>query len=235
VGAAADHRNLTHEAMGKAIVPSGPCTRERCTMPSVFPWQSSTCHGVRVTTDEHAYEARYGWSRRNVGLAAFGVLCLVIAVISELTPHKLPIGEAVFVGLFGLAGVVVTVMSSAGKKLAFRVDDSGLTMVGSALRPRPVHIPWHDIEAIVLWKQRLPRRVRMPYIGVRRRPNAPELATPGRGPVGRAAIGTLVPHMNADIVYASIAVSMWKLDVDRLSTAVTHYAAVAVEYDPSWM
>ena len=99
------------------------------------------------------YVARYGWNRRSgsliVGAAVFVLLALTVPMSLAL--------RVVTLVFFG-GGALVFIASIATRRVALRVDASGVTLGGSPGRygATTVLIPWADIREIVLWRQPMP-------------------------------------------------------------------------------
>lgn len=173
-----------------------------------------------MAAESFVYEARYGWSGRTARIVVVG---LVFAAAGFALPLALRIIDIVLFGggaLFFLA-VICT------RRVAFRVDASGVTLGGTPLRYRSGTrmVPWHDIRKIVLWEQQLPYGNSMRYVGLERRKGAPPLAGRRSQRLSRSAARTLVPdHVSGDTLLASRAVNSWRLDTDRLAAAVAHFA-----------
>ncbi|MGW2559112.1 hypothetical protein ACWCXB_07660 [Streptomyces sp. NPDC001514] len=167
------------------------------------------------------YEARYGFDRRTVAVLAVSALFCAAALIPGADfSWRLQIATLV---LFGGGGLLMTA-GALTRKVAFRVDESGVLLGGSPLRYRAttVHVPWEDITAVVLWQQRVPHAT-IPWIGVARPEGAPPLPGPGQGRFARAVGGALAP-VPVDLLMASRAVNGWRLDKGRLAAAVAHFA-----------
>jgi hypothetical protein len=109
------------------------------------------------------------------------------------------------------------------RKVALRVDETGVLLGGSPLRYRATtaHVPWEHIEAVALWSQPVPSS-EIPYVGLVRHDGAPPLP----GPQGRMAraVGNALTPVPFEVLMASRAVNGWRLDPARLTTAVTHFA-----------
>ncbi|MGR6998750.1 hypothetical protein ACU686_12560 [Yinghuangia aomiensis] len=59
----------------------------------------------------------------------------------------------------------------------------------------------------------------MDHVGLRRRRGAPSLPGPNQA-LGPGQTSRLAPHVEHEVFLASRAVSAWRLDVDRLQSAV---------------
>ncbi|MER8161623.1 hypothetical protein [Streptomyces sp. NPDC094472] len=118
--------------------------------------------------------------------------------------------------------------------VAFRVDDRGVTLGGAPARYRSqtAFIPWGDITSVVIWQWHLkdgapgwvPADQTRDYIGVSRRPGAPPL--PGANiRMQPEQTKKQAPHIDHQLFLASRPISLWRLDLERLRTAVTTFAA----------
>ncbi|MFD9004082.1 hypothetical protein ACFV0T_24480 [Streptomyces sp. NPDC059582] len=170
-----------------------------------------------VDDNSPVYEARYGWDLKTTGVVAVCAGFTAVLLFSD-TP---PLMQALGLLLFGGGGVFMAFMALS-RKVAFRVDETGVLLGGSPARyaATTAHVPWQDVTALVLWRQTV-RSASVPYVGVSRREDAPAL--PGDGPKRRAVLERMVP-VPADVAIASRAVTGWRLDQDRLATAVAHFA-----------
>jgi hypothetical protein len=175
---------------------------------------------VGMAPESFVYEARYGWNGRTGRIVVVGI---VFAVAGVALPLVLRIIDIVFFGggaLFFL-GVICT------RRVAFRVDASGVTLGGTPPRYRSGTrmVPWADIRKVVLWEQPMPYGRSMRYVGLVRRKGAPPLAGRRGQRLGRATARALVPdHVSGDTLLASRAVNSWRLDTGRLAAAVEHFA-----------
>jgi hypothetical protein len=109
--------------------------------------------------------------------------------------------------------------------VALRVDASGITLGGSPGRYRSTTwlIPWADIKDVVLWRQTMPYGRSMRYVAVTRRKGTPPPAGRRGQRAGKVTARTLTP-VNGDTLLASRAANLWRLDTDRMSAAVAHFA-----------
>jgi hypothetical protein len=173
-----------------------------------------------MSPESFVYEARYGWSARTARIVIVG---LVFAVAGIALPLAWRIIDIVFFGggaLFFL-GVICT------RRVAFRVDASGVTLGGTPPRYRSGtrFVPWADVKKVVLWQQPQPYGNSVRCIGLERRRAAPPLAGRRGRRFGRATARALVPdHVSGDTLLASRAINSWRLDTDRLTAAVEHFA-----------
>ncbi|MET9471376.1 hypothetical protein [Streptomyces sp. NPDC002922] len=163
------------------------------------------------------YQARYGWDLRTAGVVALSAVFTAVLLLPGVPLFAQILG----LPLFGGGGLFMSYVALS-RKVAFRVDETGVLLGGSPARYRATtsHVPWDDITGFVLWRQAA-GGASLPYVGVTRREGAPAL--PGDGPKARAALEYLVP-VPADVALASRAVTGWRLDKDRLVTAVAHFA-----------
>ncbi|MFE7748550.1 hypothetical protein [Streptomyces sp. NPDC057428] len=165
------------------------------------------------------YEARYGVDRRSLGVLAGSALFTVFLALADFTLVQRVLGLVLFGG-----GGVFFAFTTVSRKVAFRVDGTGVLLGGSPARYQATtaHVPWEDITAVVLWRQHSAAGI--PWVGVARRPEAGPLPGPGQGRAARATMRALAPEVPADVALASRAVSGWRLDRDALSAAVAHFA-----------
>jgi hypothetical protein len=192
----------------------------------------SAVQDLTMLAEPAAYEARYRWTPLMGGSIA-GAAAFVL--VGALVPMPLII-RVLCVGYFGFAGVngLAYVLS---RKIAFRVDQSGITLGGSPFRYRSStrFFPWGDITKIVIWQRDVPITlwrwtlfsVTFRYIGLQRRPGAPPVAGDGSGRLDRPAFTAPVVGIAAG---AARKVTAWRVSADQLSAAVAAYAHnVAVE------
>ncbi|MCH0563392.1 MULTISPECIES: hypothetical protein [unclassified Streptomyces] len=167
--------------------------------------------------DSPVYTARYGWDLRTTCVVALSLLFASVLLLPDTPLFARILG----LPLFGGGGLFATYVAFSGK-VAFRIDETGVLLGGSPARygATTAHVPWDDITGFVLWRQAAgPASVR--YAGVVRREGAPPL--PGDGPRSRAVLERLVP-VSADVAVSSRAVTGWRLDKERLTGAVAHFA-----------
>lgn len=174
-----------------------------------------------MTTDEASplYEARYGWDRRTTAVVATAAVFTAVLPMTDASPVLRVLG----IVLFGGGGLLMAV-NALSRKVAFRVDGTGVLLGGSPARyaATTAHVPWQDIAAVVLWRQGT--AAGMPWVGVARHPGSEPLPGPGQGRAAHATVRALVPHVPADVTLASRAVTGWRLDREQLAAAVTHFA-----------
>lgn len=170
------------------------------------------------------YQARYGWDRKTAGLVALSVVFTAILLLPD-TPL---IARILGLPLFGGGGLFLAFAASS-RKVALRVDETGVLLGGSPARYAATtdHVPWGDITGVVLWRQAV-SGASLSHVGVSRREGAPPLR--GGGPRARAAVRFLVP-VPVEVALASRGVNGWRLDKDRLVTAVAHFAPDIAVHD----
>jgi hypothetical protein len=174
-----------------------------------------------MSTNE-AYVTRYGFPPKHWGVIAIAATFTLLAIFLPMGTF-LRIATLVFFG----GGGVLLLVAGLSRKVALRVDESGVTLGGSPLRyaATTAHVPWRDVEAVVLWRQEL--AAGMPYIGVLRPHGAPALPGIPTGTAGRAMMSAtekLAGAPDARLVTASRAITGWHLDDDRLATAMQRFA-----------
>jgi hypothetical protein len=163
------------------------------------------------------YVERFGFSWR---IALRIATCVLFVVVGLTVPMPVALRVCCVV-LFGV-GVLVFARIAASREVALRIDASGVTLGGSPLRypSTTEHLPWADIEAIVLWRQQV-RTATLRYIGVQRGPQAP---APRGSRLGDSISTSLVPHVPAELVRSSRPIAGWRLDPRRLAEAVARFS-----------
>ncbi|WP_306359279.1 hypothetical protein [Nocardia sp. CC227C] len=167
-----------------------------------------------------SYEARFGFDLRSTGILG---ICALFVVIALVVPDMSVALQVITIVFFGGGGVFMAA-GMASRELALRVDDDGITLGGPPLRRKDttVSVPWSDIAAVVLFRQRVSHGASMRYIGVRRHEGLPPLPR-AQGMAAKAA-PRLIPHIPPDVIAASRPISGWRLDEDRLAAAVRQHA-----------
>jgi hypothetical protein len=162
------------------------------------------------------YVARYGWNGRSGGLLIGAAVFVLIAVT---VPMSLALRVVTLV-LFGGGGALVFIASIATRRVALRVDASGITLGGSPGRYRSTTclIPWAEVREVVLWRQPMPYGRSMRYVAVARHSGAPPLAGRRGRRAARVAARALTP-VSGDMLLASRAANLWRLDTDRMTAA----------------
>ncbi|WP_280356406.1 hypothetical protein [Nocardia otitidiscaviarum] len=167
-----------------------------------------------------SYEAHLGFDLRLMPALGGCALFVVAALFVPMTPVALQVATIVFFG----GGGVLLIGAMMSRALALRVDDEGITVGGSPLTGNAnlVFVPWAEVVAVILFRQRLSHGATMRYIGVQRRACLPPLPR-ARGRTAKFA-AYLIPHVPPDVIAASRAISGWRLDADRLTAALQHHA-----------
>jgi len=173
-----------------------------------------------VSPEPGVYVARYGWNGRSGGLIIGAAVFVLIAVT---VPMSLALRVVTLV-LFG-GGALVFIASIATRRVALRVDASGITLGGSPGRYRSATrlIPWADVREVVLWRQPMPYGRSVRYVAVARHKGAPPLAGRRGRRAGQVTARALTP-VSGDMLLASRAANLWRLDTDRMTAAVAHFA-----------
>lgn len=170
------------------------------------------------------YVARFGFTPRDLILVPS---CLIFVVVGALVFADSPLLGALGI-LLGAGYIMLTLVAWLSRRVALAVTAEGITF--GALPPfaRSASVRWSDIEAVVLWRQRVWRpglwRGSIFYIGVVRHAGA----SPGPGSATDAALRKVnrafVPaEVSDDLVADSRAISFWRLDRARLTAAVGHF------------
>lgn len=179
-------------------------------------------HHRRMLREALVYEERYHWTRTSTtGLAAFSVF----ALIGVIAPAPLPL-RVVIVAVFG-CGAFLTVIVPASRKVALRIDASGITLGGNPLRYQATTrvIPWNEVQGVFLWR----RRPGVRYLGVERPPGAPPLSSGGTGKADRTAFYLAPnPQVPSPTLKVGTTRGMQAFSVDdaRLSDAIARYAPI---------
>jgi hypothetical protein len=166
--------------------------------------------GVLLNVD--CYQELHRLTGRIAGSLAFSLVFLAVGIFFPL-PFLERVLYLAFGGVIALRAVAVV----AGRMMAFRADQAGITL-GSDLfnlpfRFSPVFISWADIERIVLYRRLRGQLRGVERIGIERRPEAPALRH-GNEP----APGCPVPGVAAG---ATRLITTWQLDRQRLAAATT--------------
>ncbi|MFI5534100.1 hypothetical protein ACIA8O_36740 [Kitasatospora sp. NPDC051853] len=162
------------------------------------------------------YESRHGWSARNAAVLAIAVL--MTAGTFLIDPSQTTVWlQILTLLLFGGGGTVIA-YNAISKKVALRVDATGVLLGGAPLRYRAttVLVPWSEIAGVELWIQYSAKK--LPYVGLHRHPDLPPL------PGGRSRIGAAAVGKPAALVAASRAVNGWRLNTPALLAAIHHHA-----------
>ena len=179
-------------------------------------------HHRRVLHESLVYEERYHWTRTS-NTALIG--CGIFVLFAVLLPMPLPLRVAI-AALAG-CGAFFSVIVAASRRVALRVDASGITLGGSPLRYKATTrvVPWHEVQGVFLWQ----RANGVRYLGVERPAEAPPLSPGGTGRADRTALCLSPdPQVPALTLTGGTTRGMQAFSVDeaRLSQAIAFYAPV---------
>jgi hypothetical protein len=183
------------------------------------------------------YIERYRWTR-TITLSIAADLVFVALVVFVPTPAIIRIPCIAVFGWFA-AYSVAGVLSG---KVALRVDDGAVTLGGGPFRYAATtrFHRWEDIERITLWERHIPMEIwrwtpfvlgPIRYIGLRRRPSAPQITAAGTGRADWPAHGAPVGGIAAG---AARNITAFRVDLERLTQSVAAFAPdVVVESGPA--
>ena len=126
------------------------------------------------------YEERYHWTQTSTTiLIGCGMLMIIGALAGS--PRTSVVLQVLLVAAGG-CGAFFDVLYPASRKVALRVDASGITLGGSPLRYKATTrvIPWPEVQGVFLWQRGFGR-----YLGVERTDEAPPLSPGGTGRADR--------------------------------------------------
>lgn len=183
-----------------------------------------------MRSGDFVYQARYGWSGTSWWLSAAGLALISTAFLGVRA--ILIVVLCVPCGAFLLANVLSALI---GRPVAFRVDESGVTIGGNPIpfwyRASTRFVPWAQVQQVRIWRRDFPLTIgsrlrfnlgRVQYVGLVRGPGGPDLSE--RGFLGSHA-NTPAYQGPSDITAgAARVVSMWTLDRSRLERAVSAFA-----------
>lgn len=175
----------------------------------------------RVLPDALVYEERFRWTRTSVTALA---LCSGFVLVAIATPH-MPLPLRVVTVACCAYGAFLSVIVPASRKVALRVDASGLTLGGSPLRYKATTrvVPWHEAQRVFLWRRGPGAR----YLSVERPASAPPLSPGGTGKADRRAL-YLAPNPQVPSPTLKVGTTRgmhaFSIDDARLSDAIAHYA-----------
>jgi hypothetical protein len=180
----------------------------------------------RVPSDPVVYEERYRWTR-NSNTALLGCsICMLfgIATLFGISPRT-PIALGVFLIAGGGCGAFLTVFVPLSRKVALRVDASGLTLGGNPLRYKATTrvVPWDEVQRVFLWQ----RGPGIRYLSVERPDDAPPLSPDGTGAADRLPFQrSRWPQVPSPTIQAGTTRGMQAFSVDDvlLTDAIGHYA-----------
>ena len=174
-----------------------------------------------MPSDPVVYEERYRWTRTSsTALIGCSMLMLIFIVLPQ--PHHLP--RAPFIALCA-CGAFLAVFVPLSRKVALRVDASGLTLGGNPLRYKATTrvVPWHEVQRVFLWR----RGPGVRYLSVERPADAPPLSPGGTGTADRLPFfRSPNPQVPSPTLKVGTTRGMQAFSVDdaRLSDAIGHYA-----------
>jgi hypothetical protein len=180
-------------------------------------------HHRRMLHESLAYEERYHWTRASTTALAACSVFVLIGVVAPAAPLRL---RVVFIALGG-CGAFLSVIVPASRKVALRIDASGITLGGNPLRYKATTrvIPWNEVQRVFLWR----REPGVRYLGVERPDDAPPLSPGGTGQADRPA---LYLALNRQVPSPTLKVGTtrgmqaFSVDDARLSDAIAHYAPI---------
>ncbi|UCM91176.1 hypothetical protein [Streptomyces marincola] len=188
-------------------------------------------------SESDVYLARFGWHVASSSLAACGLAVVVFACLGGLV-----LWLALLIGAVGAVVFVVFAGAARGRGVALRVGPEGVTLGGGPLpfgRVHPTHVPWPEVEAVLLWGPAAPAGAGPRYVGVRVRAAAEAPAWPPRAAAPAARVPSRVaaaPPARADLpagpprdgAVLGRAIQGWRLDRARLLAAVAAFAPEGV-------
>jgi hypothetical protein len=170
------------------------------------------------------YEERYHWTRASTtALIGGGMFMIIGALARPHGPGPWAVLQVILVAFYGFC-VFCAVLQPASRKVALRVDASGITLGGYLLRYNVTTrvIPWDEVQGVFLWQ----RANGIRYLGVERPDEAPPLSPGGTGRADRTLSFSADPQVPPLTLAAGAIRSMLAFTIDnaRLSEAITHYA-----------
>lgn len=177
-------------------------------------------HHRRMLHESLVYEERYHWTRTSTTALMICGMCVLFAV---LLPMQLTLRVPIVA--FGGSGAFLTVIVPASRKIALRIDASGITLGGNPLRYKATTrvIPWDEVQRVFLWR----RGPGVRYLGVERPDDAPPLSPAGAGKADRPAFYLSAnPQVPSPTLKVGTTRGMQAFSVDdtRLSDAIAQYA-----------
>jgi hypothetical protein len=178
----------------------------------------------RVPPDPVVYEERYRWTRTSGTALAGCSMFMLICIVVPQPPH---LSRIPFIAFFA-CGAFFSVFVPLSRRVALRVDASGLTLGGNPLRYKATTrvVPWHEVQRVFLWR----RGPGVRYLSVERPAGAPPLSPGGTGIADRPAFYLAPnPQVPSPTLKAGTTRGMQAFSVDdaRLSDAIGHYAPSA--------
>ena len=179
-------------------------------------------HHRRMLRESLVYEERYHWTRNSTTAL---MICGMLVLFGVLLPMRLTLRVPI-VGIAG-CGAFLSVIVPASRKVALRIDASGITLGGNPLRYKATTrvIPWHEVQRVFLWR----RGPGVRYLGVERPDAALPLSPGGTGQADRPALYLSPnPQVPSPTLKVGTTRGMQAFSVDdaRLSEAIAHYAPI---------
>jgi hypothetical protein len=176
----------------------------------------------RVPSDPVVYEERFRWTRGAGTALAVCSVSLLLGVVATSLPLR------VFLFAFGGCGAFFSVFVPLSRRVALRVDASGITLGGYAVRYKATTrvVPWPEVQRVFLFK----RQTGVRYLSVERPADAPPLSPGGTGMADRLPFsGSMWPQVPSPTLRLGTTRGMQAFSVDdaRLSDAIAHYAPSA--------
>ncbi|MEV0246784.1 hypothetical protein AB0H76_09370 [Nocardia sp. NPDC050712] len=170
------------------------------------------------------YEERHGFNVKTVLMLLGGA---VLAACMIVWPPDSVVLSAAGLTLF-IGGGLLGLVNALSRKVALRVDRSGITIGGAPVRYQTStrRIPWADAESVVLWKQHSSGSS-VSWIGVLRRADAPPLNTARRGALSQrmsSMTATLGGVPDPRLLQCAAAVLGWKIDTAQLAATLKKVA-----------
>lgn len=176
-----------------------------------------------MPSDPVFYEERYRWTRTSgTALAVCSVLVLLGVVA---TGTRFPVPLRVFLIAAGGCGAFLSLVVPLSRKVALRVDASGITLGGNPLRYKATTrvVPWPEVQRVFLFERQMGVR----YLSVERPADAPPLSPGGAGTADRLPFyRSVYPQVPSPTLRVGTTRGMQAFSVDdaRLSDAIGHYA-----------
>jgi hypothetical protein len=178
----------------------------------------------RVPSDPVVYEERFRWTRTS-GTALLA--CSMFTILGIALP-RMPLLLRVALITFCACGAFFSVVVPLSHRVALRVDASGITLGGYALRYKATTrvVPWSEVQRVFLFQ----RQTGVRYLSVERPADAPPLSPGGTGMADRLPFsGSMYPQVPSPTLKLGTTRNMAAFSVDdaRLSDAIGHYAPSA--------
>jgi hypothetical protein len=174
------------------------------------------------------YEERYRWTPNTVTGAALGAAALLAAILVPAMPLlvRMPLALA------GTASTASCVAYCTSRKVAFRVDQKGVTLGGGPLwyEANTSFFPWEDVHAVVLWQRKVAPGVSVRYVSVQRHTELPPMSPAGSGVADQPAFYLSPRPQNPapeDLkAGATRGTQAFRVDDARLAAAIATFAPI---------